>query len=238
LDVGRSNLVAGKTRNKEGLSMFIKLLLTDPNTYFMWVTLVVFSICCHEYFHARVALWQGDSTAADQGHLTLNPMKQMGFLAIVMLMVIGIAWGQVPVNPSRMKHKYSDALVSFAGPFMNLVLFFIFATGASFVAKFSPHAVYSSTGPEFGAMMLFSLGAALNVVLFIFNMLPIPILDGFNVFSFLFPGIHKINPELKNGITIILFIMIFIYFDIIWRIGFFITNNTIHIFGAILRTLT
>ncbi len=217
--------------------MFIKMLFSDPNTYLMWVTLVVFSICCHEYLHARVALWQGDSTAADQGHLTLNPMKQMGLFAIIMLLVIGIAWGQVPVNPSRMKHKYSDALVSFAGPFMNLVLFLIFAAGAALVARFSPHAVYGNTGPEYGLMMLLSLGAALNIVLFIFNMLPIPILDGFNVFSFVFPGIHKVNPELKNGITAVLFIVVFIYFDIIWKLGFFITNSTVQIIEAVLKTL-
>jgi len=218
--------------------MFIKLLFSDPNTYFMWVTLVVFSICCHEYFHARVALWQGDSTAADQGHLTLNPMKQMGLFAIIMLMVIGISWGQVPVNPSRMKHRYSDALVSFAGPFMNLALFFTFALGASVVAIFNPHVVYNSGGPEFGAMMLLSLGAALNIVLFIFNMLPIPILDGFNVFSFFFPGIHNVNTELKNGISIVLFMVVFIYFDIIWKLGFLITNSTVHIIGVVLKTLT
>ena len=215
--------------------MFIKLLFNDPNTYLMWVTLVVFSICCHEYLHARVALWQGDSTAADQGHLTLNPVKQMGLFSIVMLMLIGISWGQVPVNPARMKHKYSNALVSFAGPFMNLMLFFIFAAGAAFVARFNPHVGYHSAGPEFGAMMLLSLGAALNIVLFIFNMLPIPILDGFNVFSFFFPGIHNVNPELKNGISIVLFIVVFIYFDIIWKLGFLITNSTVLLLGSILK---
>jgi Zn-dependent protease len=218
--------------------MFIKLLLSDPNTYFMWVTLVVFSICCHEYFHARVALWQGDSTAADQGHLTLNPVKQMGLFSIVMLLLIGISWGQVPVNPSKMKHKYSDALVSFAGPFMNLMLFLIFAVGAAIVVRFSPQIAQNSSGPEFGAMMLLSLGAALNIVLFIFNMLPIPILDGFNVFSFLFPGIHNVNPELKNGITVVLFILVFIYFDIIWRLGFIITNSTVYMIVTFLKIIT
>ncbi len=218
--------------------MFIKLLFSDPNTYLMWVTLVVFSICCHEYLHARVALWQGDSTAADQGHLTLNPMKQMGLFSIIMLMVIGISWGQVPVNPSRMKHKYSDALVSFAGPFMNFILFVIFAIAASVVATFNPNIGHNTGSVGYGAIMLLSLGAALNIVLFIFNMLPIPILDGFNVFSFIFPGIHNVNAELKNGITVVLFILVFMYFEIIWTLGFFITNNTIHIIGAVLKTLT
>ena len=142
--------------------MFIKLLFSDPNTYLMWVTLVVFSICCHEYLHARVALWQGDSTAADQGHLTLNPMKQMGLFSIIMLLVIGISWGQVPVNPSRMKHKYSDALVSFAGPFMNLILFLIFAIAASVVATLNPNIGHSTGSVGYGVIMLLSLGAALN----------------------------------------------------------------------------
>ena len=58
------------------------------------------------------------------------------------------------------------------------------------------------------------------------------------VFSFLFPGIHKVNPELKNGITVVLFILVFMYFDIIWKLGFLITNNTVHIIGVVLKTLT
>ena len=94
--------------------------------YIMWVTVVMFSICLHEAAHAYVAMKQGDPTAANHGHLSLNPIKQMGTFSIIMLLLIGIAWGAVPVDPRRMRHKYSEALVSFAGPAANLLLFFAF----------------------------------------------------------------------------------------------------------------
>ena len=102
--------------------------------------IVIFSICCHEYAHAQIALWQGDSTAYENGHLTLNPFKQMGVISIITLLIIGISWGAVPVNPNRMKHKYSEALVAFAGPFTNLFLFFIFSiVSAVVMLKGTPH---------------------------------------------------------------------------------------------------
>ena len=76
---------------------------------------------------------RGDSTAADQGHLTLNPLKQMGMFSLIMLLVAGITWGQVPVNPNMMRRRYSHALVAAAGPLTNIALFFIFCVLA-FVA--------------------------------------------------------------------------------------------------------
>ena len=94
--------------------------------YIMWVTVVMFSICFHEYSHAYAALLQGDSTAAERGHLTMNPMVQMGTFSIIMLLFIGISWGSVPVNRRKFRHKYSDALVSFAGPAANVLLFLVF----------------------------------------------------------------------------------------------------------------
>ncbi|MCK5845103.1 MAG: site-2 protease family protein, partial [Victivallales bacterium] len=89
----------------------------------MQLLIIVFSICCHEYMHARTALWQGDDTAARTGHLTLNPLKQMGLISIFMLFMFGIAFGQVPVNPNKMRKPWGEALVSFAGPFANIALF-------------------------------------------------------------------------------------------------------------------
>ena len=62
--------------------IFIQRLFDDPRSFFMLTFIVVFSVCLHEYSHAQVALWMGDSTAADRGHLTLNPLKQMGWFCI------------------------------------------------------------------------------------------------------------------------------------------------------------
>lgn len=84
------------------MNLFITQLFEDPQRFFIWLLVVIFSICCHEFMHAWAALKQGDPTAADEGHLTLNPMKQMGPFSLVMLAVCGIAWGRVPVRPWQM----------------------------------------------------------------------------------------------------------------------------------------
>ncbi|OGV37044.1 MAG: hypothetical protein A2X48_04330 [Lentisphaerae bacterium GWF2_49_21] len=214
--------------------MFIELLGSNPNFYFMCVLIVIFSVCCHEYMHARAALWQGDSTAADLGHLTLNPLKQMGAFPIIMLLIIGITWGQVPVNPSRMKHRYSDALVSFAGPFANLMLFLVFSIATAVVLVKYPQTVHLTSSSAFGALLLFYHAAMLNILLFIFNMLPIPILDGYNVFSFMFPGVHNINQELKNGMIAILFILVLFTFDKLQNLCYLITQFAVDIFRNVL----
>ena len=189
--------------------MFISRLFSDPSNSFMYLLVIVFSICMHEYMHAQVALWQGDSTAADQGHLTLNPLKQMGVISIIMLLVIGFAFGSVPVNPAKMKHKYSNALVAFAGPFANLVLFFLFIVFAAFAHIYNNEV----------AVKMFLLGAVLNFVLFCFNMVPIPPLDGYGIFSSFFPNFKNSNSELINGATIFIFIALMFSADILFKIA-------------------
>ncbi len=193
----------------------------------MWLLVVIFSVCCHEYAHAQMALWQGDSTAADEGHLTLNPLKQMGVLSLIMLVLVGIAFGSVPVNPRLMRRRYSEALVAFAGPLMNLALFFIFCVLACAVMVLQGSEQHSTAS---NAFLFFVTGAILNVVLFLFNMLPIPPLDGWAVFRYLFPGLQNINPELLNGAMVGLFILAFFSFNYFYRIGVFLTQPMLLLF--------
>jgi Zn-dependent protease len=201
--------------------MFIQVLTQDPNMYFMWITLVVFSVCCHEYMHARTALWQGDDTAAQMGHLTLNPLKQMGPMAIVMLLLIGITWGQVPVDPHRMRRRYSRMLVSFSGPATNLMLFVGFVLLATVAIRLQ--------GPK-GALVFFSrLGASLNFVLFAFNLLPMPPLDGYTVFSYFFPRVFRLDTEFQKGVMVFLFILVFFSFRWLWLAGSLATELAIGI---------
>ena len=189
--------------------MFISRLFSDPANSAMYLLVIVFSICMHEYMHAQVALWQGDPTAADKGHLTLNPLKQMGFVSILMLLFIGFAFGRVPVDPSRMKHKYSNALVSFAGPFANLLLFFVFIVIAAFANIYHNEV----------AVKMFFLGAVLNFVLFCFNMVPVPPLDGYGILSSFFPNLKSSNSELINGATVFIFITLMFSADILFKIA-------------------
>ncbi len=203
----------------------LDLALQNPNQYFTIILVVIFSVCCHEYMHARVALWQGDSTAADQGHLTLNPLKQMGIFSIMLVFIIGLAVGSVPVDHSRMKHRYSPALVAFAGPLINLVLFLFFCLGLVIVI-FSINSM--SKDVFYGLRELFKIGATYNVILFCLNMLPIPILDGYEVLAYFFPGMHRVDQRVKNTVLIFMVIVIFISGNFIFMLGDVITYFTVN----------
>ena len=215
------------------MHLFISYLWTDPNFFFMQILVVVFAICCHEYMHARVALWQGDSTAADQGHLTLNPLRQMGPISLVMLAIIGIAWGQVPVNPKRMRHKYSDALVSFAGPATNLVLAVIFVFAAALVIILASGKDPASASMEISgnAVSFFYLGSILNFVLFVFNMLPAPGFDGWHVLSSFFPKLKTSDSQATYFVSLVILILAMNYIEYIFLIGKALTDYMI--FGIV-----
>ena len=198
------------------MNIFIMNLFSRPMFFVTWLVIVIFSICCHEFMHAWVALKQGDATAADEGHLTLNPLKQMGPFSLIMLALVGIAWGAVPVRPWQMRHRHSDALVSFAGPATNFVLFLLFGAACFFVAKYD-------LGSEFTREMLW-LGSLLNIVLFLLNLLPVPGLDGWAILRSFFPRIGSLNSELMNGIFFVLFFLIFLSFGILWNVGAVMTQ--------------
>lgn len=106
--------------------LFIQQLWENPQFFFAVAIIVIFSICCHEFMHAYIALREGDTTAADAGHLTLNPFRQMGLWSLIMFAFFGLAWGQVPVRHDLMRHRHGPALVAFAGPATNLALAFGF----------------------------------------------------------------------------------------------------------------
>lgn len=202
--------------------IFISQLFSNPDLFFQQIIIVVFAICCHEYMHARVALWQGDPTAADQGHLTLNPLRQMGPISLVMLAIVGLAWGQVPVNPQRMKHKYSDALVSFAGPATNLGLFIIFSLVIAIIIvvsrKINPSE--NTTALIDGIIRFFEFGAILNFALFVLNMLPAPPLDGWNILCSFFPKIKRSESQLVIFVVFVIVILGITYIRFIQIIGY------------------
>ena len=106
--------------------MFIQTLFNDPRLFFSKLLIVVFSISLHEYIHTLTAYKLGDATAAERGHLTLNPFKQMGIISLIMLCFLGLAWGQVPVNPANLRGKHSTAIVAASGPVTNIVLSLVF----------------------------------------------------------------------------------------------------------------
>lgn len=153
--------------------MFIRMLFSDPRSFAALTLIVVFSICLHEFMHAYVALKMGDPTAAEQGHLTMNPFKQMGIISLIMLLLIGLAWGQVPVNPGNLKTRSRRIAVALAGVSANLALAVIFIILAYLTIKFTVNNPF--------ALTMLIQGAVMNLVLLCINIMPIPGLDGFNV---------------------------------------------------------
>ena len=183
------------------LGVFIEYLWKDPTFFFAVTFLVVFSVCCHEFMHAWTALKQGDPTAADAGHLTLNPMKQMGWFSLLLLAFFGLAWGQVPVNPGNLRKPGAAVKVALAGPLTNLALAFLFLLLCSILIR-------AGFPNEQGTYMIF-YGAVLNIVLFVLNMIPVPGFDGYTVFSHFFPRFLRFNSEAATVVTVILILILF-----------------------------
>ena len=200
--------------------MFIRLLWQDPHMFVTILFLVTFSICCHEFMHAFVALKFGDDTAARCGHLTLNPLKQMGLMSLIMLLLFGIAWGQVPVNRANLRSRVGRVATILAGPLTNLALWVVFiglclATGIL-------------TGNKFAFSML-AYSAMINLVLFAFNLLPVPGLDGFNIMIEFFPGIFHRDSEVVKGAYLLLIAILFTSSGMILDLAAKVTMKTLEL---------
>jgi Zn-dependent protease len=167
---------------------------------------LVVAVILHEISHGVVALWFGDRTAKDAGRLTLNPVPHIDPFGSIVLPAMGallgipvLAWAKpVPVNPSRMRNPRRDMVfVSLAGPGTNFVLM----VGAAFAAR----AAYENATPvhyydqlPVGILILFSF-ALVNLFLGLFNLLPIPPLDGSALIERVLPGAwlpqwHRFRP--------------------------------------------
>ena len=179
------------------MNFFIQYLQTNPFFYFTTIVIVMFSICVHECAHAWVALKQGDDTSAWLGHISLNPRVQMGWQSMVILLLFGIAWGAVPYNPRNFRNPWSGALMAFAGPLANLILSFLFAAGVAVSLHFQPADALDATP----VLQFFARASSLNAMLFIFNMVPLPILDGWKVLSLFIPDMARIPPQHANSIS-------------------------------------
>jgi len=196
--------------------MFIRLLWESPLAFVVILFLVTFSVCCHEFMHAFVALKMGDDTAACRGHLTLNPLKQMGLISLLMMIFIGIAWGQVPINRANFRSRAGLVATILAGPLTNLALWVIFIL---------IHLTAGKLGSRGQIMFMLEYGAMLNLVLFVFNMLPVPGLDGFNIISEFFPGLFRRDSEIVKGAYFLLAALLFSCSKWIFGLAFALTDG-------------
>ena len=145
----------------------------------IFVFCILFSLIIHECAHGWVALKCGDPTAKWMGRLTLNPAKHLDPVGTLCMLFLRIGWAKpVPVNPRNFRHYRRDfILVSFAGIAMN-TLIFLTATFLAVVASKNMTAMWVVYVYEF-----FVILAQMNLCLAVFNLLPVPPLDGFRLFD-------------------------------------------------------
>jgi Zn-dependent protease len=165
--------------------MFIEALFSEPMRFVRIVAIIIISICLHELAHGYAAISQGDDTPEKSGHLTMNPVVHMGVPSLIFLCLSGIAWGEMPVNPAKFRSpRWSNIIVSAAGPLMNLSLAIVAVALMISIVRFDL---------KWASLEFFYLFARMNIMLCLFNMLPIPPLDGFHVFSEVFPGLKALR---------------------------------------------
>jgi Zn-dependent protease len=176
---------------------------------------ILLGLTVHEFCHALCAFKLGDNTARDQGRLTLNPIKHIDIIGFIFIIVAGFGWAKpVQFDPARLKNYRRDkALIAAAGPLSNLVLgiILIYCANAMIFFHIKPDVnfdIFSNAINENIFYVLF-YAASINFGLFIFNLLPIPPLDGSHI---VFSGLNlsqEIEAKIRNiGMPLLLLIII------------------------------
>jgi len=201
-------------------------ILDEVNIDIIYIIIVIgvilVSMTLHEAMHAYVSYWLGDHTAKLQGRLTLNPIKHIDPFLTVLLPVMLAAVGApvfggakpVPVNPYALRWgEWGMALVTIAGPFTNLLIAFI-AFGVWVLAGSPDQSVWT---------LVFSTAVYVNLGFFIFNMIPIPPLDGSRVLYALAPEFVRRGMEaIERYGLVIIFALVLVVGD---SFGIFISSG-------------
>ena len=180
------------------------------------VIILILSATIHEYMHGFVANQLGDPTAKNAGRLTLNPIKHLDpvgsvFLPLILVVVNSpflFGWAKpVPYNPNNLNdRKYGDAKVAIAGPLANLVMAVLFSL------------VFRFLDPSGMFAQLVATIIIINLVLMIFNLIPIPPLDGSKVLACFLPSNLRMKLMYMDArlSMVLLFAFIFFGFRLIW----------------------
>jgi len=213
--------------------MFIQTLFENPLYYITSILLVMFSICFHEYCHARVALWEGDTTARDAGYLTINPLRQMGKQALIILALIGFTWGATPVNRENFRHKrYGDTIVSLAGPAGNILLMSLCILIVTlFHARWNPVPDKLLAPAE----EIIIQAAFLNAWLCVINLLPIPPLDGYAALSSLFGSVKALGEKLAAYGLLLMVLLVVVFGGAIKWVAVLLMTIPALFFGFFIR---
>ncbi|MDR0992526.1 MAG: site-2 protease family protein [Ruminococcus sp.] len=187
---------------------------------------MLISLPMHEFAHALAAYKLGDDTAKQMGRLTLNPLKHLDLLGAALMVFTGFGWAKpVPINPNNFRNRKTGfALSALAGPVSNLILAYL----AIVILRLL------SLNPNSLVGLFFYYLAILNIGLGVFNLIPVPPLDGSRIFSLILPEKQYFKIMKYEGICfLLLFIaMQFPFFTSLigmiqqftWRLLLLLTN--------------
>ena len=166
-------------------------IINDPlgtlKTYACLIPVILLSLTLHEWGHAYAAYKCGDDTARNFGRLTMNPFAHLDVIGFLSMLLLGFGWAKpVPVNPRNYRNfKVGEAVVSLAGVFMNLLLSIAFSLLTLFFLWMSASKSYTWLSSDVLWTILY-YGVSLNIILILFNLIPLYPLDGYHIFELLF----------------------------------------------------
>jgi len=195
------------------------------------IVILVMSVVVHEVSHGYAALWLGDETALNEGRLTLNPIKHLDPFGSVLLPILlslvpgGIMFGwakPVPYNPYNLNNRrWGEAIVAAAGPISNLVIAFVFGV----FIRFGMAQGFSNDLIEVSLIIV-----AINVLLAIFNLVPIPPLDGSKILFALVPEKYA---KFKESMERAGFFLVLIFVFVLWQFLYPLVDALIKLFTGI-----
>lgn len=197
--------------------------LSDPKTYFLSMLIalpaIVIGLSFHEFAHAYTSYKLGDPTPMNQGRVTLNPKAHFELFGFLALIFCGFGWGNpVQINPNYYKHPRRDEfLVSIAGVTMNFIIAVVFSFVIKYVLIANPTMLL--TYDTMGGIVLYILFniVTINIMLAVFNLIPIPPLDGFGIITELF-NIKKTKAYYKFYNSGFMILMVLLLFGIVSKI--------------------
>ncbi len=165
----------------------ILLSFFGPDLIFRIVAFIL-ALVVHEFGHAVVSLWLGDDTPKMQGRVSLNPLSHLDLLGLLMVLFVNFGWAKpVIFDPSKIKINKSLGiiLIALAGPFMNALLGLVSIIIDLLIMQSSSPFWHGMIGQFISTMLIWL--AIVNVALAIFNLIPVPPLDGWKVLLFMMP---------------------------------------------------